>query len=65
MGYPATNDSAYNVTQFLSDTGASSVEGFNPAAPYRIEALAGNYVLKCGEAYWVKVDSDTMWTVDW
>jgi len=64
-GYPARNDSAYNVTQLMTDTGATAVEGYNALAIYRIEVLAGDYVLKRGEAYWIKVDSDTTWTVDW
>ena len=54
-----------DVDALIADTGATSVEGFNAVAPYRLEVLAGNYILKKGEAYLVKVDSDTTWTVDW
>ena len=65
VGYPANDDTTYDVDDLIVETGATSVEGLNSSAPYRIEVLAGNYVLKRGEAYWVKVDSDTIWTVDW
>jgi hypothetical protein len=65
VGYPAKNDSAYNVTQLMADTGATAVEGYNALAVYRLQALNGDYVLKCGEGYWIKVNSDTTWTVDW
>jgi hypothetical protein len=65
VGYPATDDSAYYVDDLIAATGATDVEGFNPAAPYHIEALPGGYVLKRGEAYWIRVNSDTTWTVNW
>jgi hypothetical protein len=65
VGYPARNDSAYTVAQLMTDTGATSVEGYDPLAAYRIEALPGSYVLKRGEAYWVKANADTVWIVDW
>ncbi len=65
VGYPATDDSAYDVNDLIADTGATDVEGFNPAAQYNIEVLAGGYVLKHGEAYWLNVNSDTTWTINW
>jgi hypothetical protein len=65
VGYPATDDSMYDVDDLVADTGATEVMGFNQAMPYHIEVLAGNYVLKRGEAYWVHVNSDTTWVVDW
>ncbi len=45
VGYPAVDDSTYDVNALIVDTGATGIEGFNPAAPYHIEVLAGNYVL--------------------
>jgi len=65
VGYPATDDSTYDVDDLIAATGATSVEGFNAMAPYHIEVLAGSYVLKKGEAYWINVNSDTTWTVNW
>jgi hypothetical protein len=64
-GYPAVDDSIYDVDDLKSDTVAVTVEGFNSGAPYDIQILAGNYVLKRGEAYWVYTDSDVTWTVNW
>jgi hypothetical protein len=65
VGYPANVDSAYDVDALIADTGATEVMGFNPAMPYHIEPLAGGYILKRGEAYWVHVNADTSWVVDW
>jgi hypothetical protein len=65
VGYPAVDDSGYDVNDLIADTGATEVMGFNPMTPYHIETLAGNYVLKRGEAYWVSVNADTAWVVDW
>ncbi len=64
IGYPAQDDSSYDVGDLKADTGATSVEGYG-AGPYNIITLANNYVLQRGEAYWVKVGSGTIWTVDW
>jgi hypothetical protein len=65
IGYPATDDSTYDVDNLIADTGATSVEGFSAVDPYHIEPLAGTYVLKRGEAYWINVNSDTAWTINW
>ncbi|MCK4758157.1 MAG: hypothetical protein KAS67_06885 [Thermoplasmata archaeon] len=65
IGYPAQNDSAYTVSQLKSATGASAVEGYDSGNIYNLKTLADSYVLTKGEAYWVKVASDTPWTVDW
>ena len=43
----------------------ASIEGFDSEAAYNIQVLSDDYVLKRGEAYWVKVDSDVTWVVDW
>jgi|GEM_PF-2924487 len=65
VGYPANDDSIYDVDDLVADTGATEVMGFNPAMPYHIEPLAGTYELTKGEAYWVRVNADTSWVVDW
>ncbi len=65
VGYPARNDSFYDVDDLIADTGATGVDGYNSGAPYGIDVLLGSYVLKRGEAYWIRVDSDTIWNVNW
>ena len=65
VGYPAQNDSTYRVSQLMLDTGAVEVLGYDPGSPYRISSLAGGYVMKRGEAYLVRVNADTIWTVNW
>ncbi len=64
IGYPAQDDSTYDVGDLKTATGATMVEGYG-AGPYNIVTLADNYVLQRGEAYWVKVGSGTVWTVNW
>ncbi len=64
VGYPANDDSSYDVNDLIAATGATAVEGYG-AGPYDLVSLAGNYVLVRGEAYWVKVGSGGTWTVDW
>ncbi|MCK4266895.1 MAG: hypothetical protein KAX31_06410, partial [Thermoplasmata archaeon] len=65
VGYPARDDSSYNVTQLKADTGATMVDGFNATAPYRISTLSDDYNLTCGEGYWVQMAFASTWTVDW
>ncbi|MEW5936677.1 MAG: M14 family zinc carboxypeptidase [Candidatus Thermoplasmatota archaeon] len=65
IGYPATDDSTYTVGQLKTATGATYVEGFNATEEYKTAVLADTYVLKKGEAYWVYVPADTIWTVNW
>jgi hypothetical protein len=65
VGYPARNDSTYNVTQLKAGTGATKVEGIDLTSPYRTKELVGSDVLKRGRGYWVLVPSDTIWTVNW
>ena len=61
IGYPSfTEDTISNV---LLGTGYDGVRGFYPADPYRLTDLIGSYVMKPGEAYWVRVPVDTVWTV--
>ncbi len=64
IGYPAQDDSTYDVGDLKADTGATMVEGYG-AGPYNIVTLANNYVLQRGEAYWVFVGVGGTWTVNW
>ncbi len=64
IGYPAVDDSAYDVLDLKTATGATKVEGYG-AGPYNIITLADDYVLQRGEAYWVYVSSGSTWTVNW
>jgi hypothetical protein len=65
IGYPARNDTSYSVASLKAATGATIVEGYDANATYKTGALLNSYVLKKGRAYWVRVPSDTTWTVDW
>ncbi len=65
VGYPAQDDSTYDVNDLIAATGATKVEGYGGAGPYDISALGGNYILQRGEAYWINVPADITWTVNW
>ncbi|MBI5000865.1 MAG: hypothetical protein HZB92_04975 [Euryarchaeota archaeon] len=65
VGYPASNDGAYNVGNLKTDTGATIVEGFDGATTYRTQVLADPYVLKKGEGYWVYCPAPATWTISW
>ena len=63
VGYPVQDDTNYTVGDLKFDTGADIVEGYNSSAPYEISVLSDSYVLKKGEAYWVHMTSDMVWTL--
>ncbi|MFH0816594.1 MAG: NosD domain-containing protein [Methanobacteriota archaeon] len=65
VGYPSANDSFYSTVEFRTDTGATILEGFDPAAEYLVTTLAYGLILKRCTAYWVYVPADAVWTVDW
>ncbi len=65
IGYPANNDASYTVGQLKTAVTGSVVEGYYSVGPYNLQVLGDSYVLQKGESYWIKVSSDTTWTVDW
>jgi parallel beta-helix repeat protein len=64
VGYPTLNTSM-TVGDAFWGTGASIVETFDSAAPYRTKVVGPTYIMRPGEGYWVYVPADTVWTVDW
>ncbi|MBI5001280.1 MAG: hypothetical protein HZB92_07140 [Euryarchaeota archaeon] len=65
-GYPASNDAAYTVGNLKADTGATTVEGYNASAAYGTSVLPDNYVLRRGEAYWIRITTfATNWIIGW
>jgi hypothetical protein len=62
VGYPSLTQKT--VSSALWGTGADRVEVFDPAPPY-IVPVGPDYVLGPGQGFWVRVGSDTVWTVDW
>lgn len=63
VGYPTLSETV-TVSYAFWGTGASRVEVFDPISPYIREAEP-TYVMTPGEAYWVRVAGDTVWTIDW
>ena len=64
VGYPTLNNSTTVAVAFVG-TGADIIEGYDSGQTYLTSALAPSYVMKPGEAYWVHVPADTIWTVNW
>jgi hypothetical protein len=62
VSFPSLNAS-YTVADLKADTGATRVEGYDPAPPYFLRVLGDAEVLQAGQGYWVMVAVDTVWTV--
>ena len=64
VGYPTL---AANVSAGVAfwGSGADIVEAFDPGETYLTKAVGPVYTLKPGEAYWVHVSTDAIWTVSW
>ncbi|MFH0816461.1 MAG: C25 family cysteine peptidase [Methanobacteriota archaeon] len=64
VGYPSL---CANITvgNAFWGTGADCVEVFDQGAPYRTKVVGPAYIMKPGEGYWVHVQADSVWTVDW
>ena len=63
VSFPSFN-SSYTVADLKAETGATRVEGFDPAPPYFLRVLGDAEVLRAGYGYWVMVGADTTWTVN-
>jgi len=62
VGYPSLTEQT--VANALGGTGADMVEAFQSESPFIME-VGPTYIMKPGEAYWVRVPADTVWVVDW
>lgn len=63
VGFPSFN-STYTIGDLKAQTTATRIEGFSPSdSPYNLKLMMDVDVLQAGFGYWVKVDSDTVWTV--
>ncbi|MCK5291747.1 MAG: right-handed parallel beta-helix repeat-containing protein [Thermoplasmata archaeon] len=63
LAYPSFN-LTYLAGDLKAETGATRVEGFDPSAPpYFLRALADGDILRTGFGYWVRVVSETSWTI--
>ncbi|MCJ2563490.1 MAG: hypothetical protein LN417_05315, partial [Candidatus Thermoplasmatota archaeon] len=60
VGFPCFNGS-YSVADMKVRVGSSKVEGFDSIDPYRLRVLPDSDMLRAGYAYWIKVESETVW----
>jgi hypothetical protein len=63
VGYPTMTESI--VAMAFWGTGADIVESFDPGAEYLTAAMGPAQLMQPGKAYWVHVNFDAVWTVDW
>ena len=63
VSFPSFNTS-YAVSDLKAETGATKVEGYNPTPPYYLRILTDAEALQAGYGYWVRVDVDTVWTIE-
>jgi len=62
VSFPSMNTS-FNVTDMKASLPVELVEGFDPAPPYFLRVLGDAEVLQAGHGYWVRVETNTIWTV--
>ncbi|MCK4455902.1 MAG: right-handed parallel beta-helix repeat-containing protein, partial [Thermoplasmata archaeon] len=54
---------SYTVSDMRMDSGAVSVEGYDPLPPHFMRVLGDGEVLQAGYGYWARVEADTAWTI--
>ncbi len=63
VSYPSFR-TTYTVSSLKAEIGATEVEGFSPSVtPYCLKRMMDGDALQAGYAYWVKVEVQTIWTV--
>jgi len=62
VGYPAQSEKT--VSASLSGTGYTQVEAYSSTSPY-VQVMNDSDMMTPGNGYWVHVNSDTTWTIDW
>jgi hypothetical protein len=62
VSFPSFN-ATYTIADLKAETGATRVEGYDPAPPHFLRVLGDAEVLLAGMGYWVNVVADTIWTV--
>ncbi len=66
VGYPTENRTTNISTAFVGiASNIDSIEAFDETAEYNMSPVSGDYIMRPGDAYWVKVNTDCVWTVDW
>ena len=66
IGFPSLNTS-YTVADMKAEVGGTRVEGFESMPvfpPYYLRVLGDAEAIQTGYGYWVRVESDTTWTVE-
>jgi hypothetical protein len=63
VGFPSLN-STYPLSNLKVEVGASRAERFDPLPPYHLRVLGDLEALQTGYGYWVRVEADSVWTVD-
>ena len=63
VGFPSFN-ATYTVSDLKAEVGATRVEGYDSLPPNYLRVLPDAEVPQAGHGYWVRVDTDTVWTVN-
>ncbi len=63
VSFPSFNTS-YTVADLKVETCATRVEGYDFSSPYYLRVLGDGEVLQAGDGYWVRVNADTVWTIE-
>ena len=63
VGYPTI--AQRTVQDALAGTGWDAVEAYDASSPYRLRAMGGTEYMQPGNGYWLHVQADTTWTINW
>ncbi|MCK4455900.1 MAG: right-handed parallel beta-helix repeat-containing protein, partial [Thermoplasmata archaeon] len=63
VSFPSFN-TTYTVADLKAETGATRVEGYDPAPPYHLRVLGDGEMLQAGYGYWVEAQADADWIVE-
>jgi parallel beta-helix repeat protein len=61
VGYPSFIER--NVSEALSGIAYERIEGYSPSPPEYLGIYSGDDMMRSGYGYWIKISSDTLWTV--
>lgn len=63
ISFPSYNPT-YAISDLKAEVGATRVEGYVSMPPYYLRVLGDLCILQAGHGYWIRVEADTLWTIE-
>ena len=64
VGYPTLNDTT-NITNALQGINWTEVRRYDENETFLLRTADPDEIMLPGEAYWIRVEDNCTWTVDW